>query len=133
MTSLSPCSHWLNSPCPCGHTINFKISEVFEPKSADVRIWRTPLVRKIPPWTNPLSPDCGVFYGRPLKSSPEQLPFTVYIIVLPNPIVNPSLLLAVSPCMINEFAYLQDYREILRRHCKLDYTVRKTEKVHHSN
>jgi len=34
-------SHWLTSPCPCIHTINFKKSEVFfAPKSADVRFRR---------------------------------------------------------------------------------------------
>jgi len=31
----------------------------FAPKSANVRIWRTPLFAKCPHWTNPLSPDCG--------------------------------------------------------------------------
>jgi len=32
-------------PCPCGHTINLEKSEVFVPKNADVRRWRTSLVR----------------------------------------------------------------------------------------
>jgi len=28
----------LPPPCPCGHTVNFDKSEVFVPKSVDVRI-----------------------------------------------------------------------------------------------
>jgi len=59
------CPHWLNPPCPCGHTINFEKS-VFAPKSADVRVWRTPfpLVR-----TGQTSPTltADALYGQPLR------------------------------------------------------------------
>jgi len=56
---LPPCSHNIrtgsNPPCPCGNTINSKNPDIFAPKSADARIWRTLL--PCPHWTNP--PDCG--------------------------------------------------------------------------
>jgi len=46
------CPHWLKPLpfCPCGHTINFKKSEVFASK---VSIWRSP--SPCPHWTNPPS------------------------------------------------------------------------------
>jgi len=64
---LSPlstkCPHWLNPPpsCPCRHTIDFEISEVFSPKVVeplcpqDVRTEQSSF---------PLTAD--VFYGQPL-------------------------------------------------------------------
>jgi len=56
----------LPPPCPCGHTINFEKSEVFVPKSTDVRILKYPLVRKMSALNNSaLTAD--VFYRRPLQ------------------------------------------------------------------
>jgi len=41
--SRPPLTALAKLPCPCEHTINFKKSEVFAQKSANVRIWRIPL------------------------------------------------------------------------------------------
>jgi len=32
------CPHWLNPSCPCGHTINFEITEFLTSKSAEILI-----------------------------------------------------------------------------------------------
>jgi len=64
--------HWLNPlyPCSCGHTMKFKKSELFAPKSVVVRISRTPsphpLSAKCPHWTNSLPLSADVFYGQHL-------------------------------------------------------------------
>jgi len=50
------------TPCPCGHTINFKKSEVFYTKKSAF-----PLVRKMSALDKPLSLTADVFYGRPLS------------------------------------------------------------------
>jgi len=44
--------------------MNFENPKFFVLKSADVRIWRTPLPKKCPHWTTPLTADD--FYGQPL-------------------------------------------------------------------
>jgi len=58
------CPHCLNSPCPCGHSINVKKSEDF-----CIKKWGRPLLMNpLPPcplWTNLLYPD--VFYGQLLS------------------------------------------------------------------
>jgi len=52
------CPHWLNPlpppPCPCGHTINFKKSEVFYTKKC-----RRPHLKKAPWSALDTPPDCG--------------------------------------------------------------------------
>jgi len=46
--------------CPCGHTINFKKSEVFAPKTVDDLIWSLSLSEKCPYWMKPhFPPDYG--------------------------------------------------------------------------
>jgi len=61
------CPRWLNPPCPCGNAINFRNLKFFVPKSADVRIWRTPSCPQNVRTGQPLLA-VDVFYGQPLTA-----------------------------------------------------------------
>jgi len=57
------------SPCPCGHTINFKIRSFNTKKCERPHLKNTPLSEKCPHWTNPLSLTADAFYGQLQKAS----------------------------------------------------------------
>jgi len=62
------CPHWLNPPCPWGHTVISKQSKFFAPKSADVGIWRhlPPCPQNVRTGQPPPHLTADIFYGRPL-------------------------------------------------------------------
>jgi len=69
-----PCPHWLNSPCPCGHIMNFEKSYFFAPKKRGRPRLKNPPCPPTPPPPLPPPPPPP---PPPLPSPPRpHLPFS---------------------------------------------------------